>query len=346
MLAPGLELNKEVHAMEFGWSRISRYFHPVLAEQDVREKPVQVEVGGLKIVLFRNKEQQIVAMPDRCPHRFTPLSMGRVDENGNIECPYHGWSFDAQGQGHMPHMPTSRSCRIEVLKTMIRNGVVWVGGVDAEPLEEFADPEYTFLGQFPVVFDCPLHVALDNFSEDEHFPYVHQTFGWDREGAKDVQYEFSQDEHSTLNYYRGPIRKFPLMFLTGVKPGDISHNRFHTLFNPVRSTYESWVTCQTRQVSIGGHIKTTIFFVPNADNRTTLYSFVHSRASDRKSAFFQKHFRPFILRFIKKEFEADGSFSSQLSHLPYALNGARLGKYDKPLVVHRRMLERIYLGEQ
>ncbi|MFK3724991.1 Rieske 2Fe-2S domain-containing protein [Pseudomonas monteilii] len=331
--------------MDFGWTKISRFFHPVCAEDAVRDTPIRVEVGGFSIVLFRDRARRLVAMPDRCPHRFTPLSMGRVNEQGHIECPYHGWSFDAQGQGHIPTMPESRKCTIEILKTFTRHGVIWVGGPDAEPLDDFADPAYTFMGQFPVVFDCPLHVALDNFSEDEHFPYVHQTFGWDREGAKHVEYEFEQDERSTLNYYRGPIRKFPFMFLTGVKPGDISHNRFHTLFNPVRSTYESWVTCKTRQTSIGGHVKTTIFFVPNAANRTTLYSFVYAQASDRKSAFFQKHFRSFMLRFIKKEFEADGAFSSKLAHLPYALNGTRLGKYDKPLVVHRKLLEQIYLGD-
>ncbi|KAG5181665.1 hypothetical protein JKP88DRAFT_349123 [Tribonema minus] len=48
--------------------------------------------------------------------RLAPLSQGRVDESGNIECPYHGWSFTAQGGCvKMPHAePTlrypARSC--------------------------------------------------------------------------------------------------------------------------------------------------------------------------------------------------------------------------------------------
>lgn len=32
----------------------------------------------------------------RCPHRSTPLSLGRVS-NGRLECPYHGWQFGAHG---------------------------------------------------------------------------------------------------------------------------------------------------------------------------------------------------------------------------------------------------------
>ncbi|KDD69570.1 phenylpropionate dioxygenase-like ring-hydroxylating dioxygenase large terminal subunit [Pseudomonas sp. BT76 TE3572] len=332
-------------AVDFSWVSISKHFHPVFEEKKLKKLPVQVEVGDFKIVLFRGVDDEIVAMPDQCPHRFTPLSLGQVLADGSIECPYHGWSFNKDGVGTIPSAPEGKKCSIPVLKTLLRNGVIWVGGQHATDLPEFEDPEYTFLGEFPTVFDCPLHVALDNFSEDEHFPYVHQTFGWDREGAKHVEYEFEQSDTCTKNYYRGPIRKFPLMFLTGVKPGDISHNRFITFFDPIRSTYESWVTNKETQASIGGRIKTTIFFVPNTKNRTTLYSFVFGKTEDAKSAFFQNHFRGFILKFIKKEFEADGKFSSKLSHLPYALNGTRLGKYDKPLVIHRKMLERIYLGD-
>lgn len=36
---------------------------------------------------------------DACPHRLAPLSQGRVDPStGCIECPYHGWSFAADGE--------------------------------------------------------------------------------------------------------------------------------------------------------------------------------------------------------------------------------------------------------
>ena len=37
------------------------------------------------------------AFEDVCPHRLVPLSEGRINEAGQLECPYHGWSFNAQG---------------------------------------------------------------------------------------------------------------------------------------------------------------------------------------------------------------------------------------------------------
>lgn len=37
------------------------------------------------------------SLPRRCPHRLAPLSEGRVDKEGRLECPYHGWSFNGDG---------------------------------------------------------------------------------------------------------------------------------------------------------------------------------------------------------------------------------------------------------
>ncbi|MDA0258534.1 MAG: Rieske 2Fe-2S domain-containing protein, partial [Cyanobacteria bacterium] len=33
------------------------------------------------------------AFPDVCPHRLVPLSEGRINGEGQLECPYHGWRF-------------------------------------------------------------------------------------------------------------------------------------------------------------------------------------------------------------------------------------------------------------
>ena len=38
------------------------------------------------------------AFDDVCPHRLVPLSEGRINASGELECPYHGWSFDGEGR--------------------------------------------------------------------------------------------------------------------------------------------------------------------------------------------------------------------------------------------------------
>lgn len=51
-----------------------------------------------KLVLFRTSEGGIAALADRCPHRFAPLSAGKVCDGGrSVECAYHGLRFGADG---------------------------------------------------------------------------------------------------------------------------------------------------------------------------------------------------------------------------------------------------------
>jgi methyltransferase (TIGR00027 family) len=53
---------------------------------------------GEPIVLYRDAEGSLVAAKDSCPHRSAPLSMGKMNEQGNLECFYHGWSFGEDGK--------------------------------------------------------------------------------------------------------------------------------------------------------------------------------------------------------------------------------------------------------
>lgn len=48
------------------------------------------------VVLFRDADGAPAALDDMCPHRFAPLSRGRV-QDGVVQCGYHGLRFDAAG---------------------------------------------------------------------------------------------------------------------------------------------------------------------------------------------------------------------------------------------------------
>ena len=85
---------------------VTRYFHPVLAAKKLGGKPVRVLIAGRAYVLFRDRAGRAAALVDTCPHRFSPLSRGRVRSDGRLACPYHGWHFDAEGKGCNPSQPT------------------------------------------------------------------------------------------------------------------------------------------------------------------------------------------------------------------------------------------------
>lgn len=52
---------------------------------------------GDRIVLFRTAKGAPVALHDRCPHRGSPLSLGKIAED-TLQCAYHGFRYGADGR--------------------------------------------------------------------------------------------------------------------------------------------------------------------------------------------------------------------------------------------------------
>ena len=113
--------------------------------------------------------------------------MGRVVENA-LQCPYHGWRFDARGQCvGIPALPgfsppaSSAACRHDALE---REGLIWVALRPAEGQGETARrpvPDLSRLparrliyGPFDVATSAPR--AVENFLDTSHFAFVHE--GW------------------------------------------------------------------------------------------------------------------------------------------------------------------------
>ncbi|MEI6225433.1 MAG: Rieske 2Fe-2S domain-containing protein, partial [Deltaproteobacteria bacterium] len=66
---------------------------PVLLSRKVKRDPVGLRVAGEKVVVFRGRDGVPGALVDRCPHRGVALSLGRVEDDGCLACPFHGWRF-------------------------------------------------------------------------------------------------------------------------------------------------------------------------------------------------------------------------------------------------------------
>lgn len=54
-------------------------------------------VLGEWLAVFRGDDAKAVALRDRCMHRNSRLSRGKVCE-GRLQCPYHGWVYDKTGK--------------------------------------------------------------------------------------------------------------------------------------------------------------------------------------------------------------------------------------------------------
>jgi phenylpropionate dioxygenase-like ring-hydroxylating dioxygenase large terminal subunit len=103
-------------------------WHPVALSTELAAAPMRVRLLGESWVIARLPE--LVALPDRCPHRAAPLSRGRVVDN-SIECPYHGWRFDQQGRvvviPALGDGPVPSGCRSTPAAGVTEHlGLVWI----------------------------------------------------------------------------------------------------------------------------------------------------------------------------------------------------------------------------
>ena len=177
------------------------------------------------VVLYRrSSDGQIVALHDRCAHRWAPLSAGWV-EGDRIVCGYHGFEYESGGK--CIRIPTqdsvpAKAC-VRAYPVIERYGMVWVWLGDAaladasEPpadLGFITDPSWTV-----VTGEMPLHanymMLKENVLDLTHFGYVHRNtikvMDWDRPPQVEV-------DETTVTF----IQEFPsspLVFVYAMPTG-------------------------------------------------------------------------------------------------------------------------------
>ena len=66
------------------------------------------------VAVFRNAEDDVFALEDRCPHRGGPLSQGIVFGR-TVACPLHGWNIElACGKAVAPDRGCARTFQVKV----------------------------------------------------------------------------------------------------------------------------------------------------------------------------------------------------------------------------------------
>lgn len=158
-------------------------WHPVALSSDVQQGPVGVRLLDEDLVLWRDAAGVVNAFVDRCPHRGARLSLGRVNE-GNLECPYHGWQFADSGQCvKVPAVPSftppPQHC-VKSFGVQEACGLIWVQLQAADvPLPVFEAEDDARLrkvscGPYDVAASAPR--IIENFLDMSHFGFVHE--GW------------------------------------------------------------------------------------------------------------------------------------------------------------------------
>lgn len=161
------------------------HWHPVVLSEAVAAAPVAVQLLGHDLVLWRDATGAVHAWRDQCPHRGARLSLGRV-QGGQLECPYHGWRFDAQARCvHVPALPAftppATHCA-HAHGAQEAHGLVWVRLENGEADGDTALPVFTAetdarlrklnCGPYDVAASAPR--IVENFLDMAHFGFVHE----------------------------------------------------------------------------------------------------------------------------------------------------------------------------
>ncbi|XP_056682463.1 protochlorophyllide-dependent translocon component 52, chloroplastic-like [Spinacia oleracea] len=150
-------------------------------------------VIGIDLVVWWDpNEKSWKAFDDRCPHRLAPLSEGRIDQWGRLQCVYHGWCFNGSGQCKLipqaptdgPPVHTSKKACVASYPCTVQNDILWFWP-NSDPqyqdiltkkqppyIAEIDDPSYAkSMGTRDINYGY--EVLVENLMDPAHVPYAH-----------------------------------------------------------------------------------------------------------------------------------------------------------------------------
>ncbi|OUL19603.1 Rieske 2Fe-2S domain-containing protein [Nostoc sp. 106C] len=157
------------------------------------------------VIWWDKNEQTWRAFADQCPHRLAPLSEGRINENGWVECPYHGWAFSGTGKCELIPQQietgkaevSQRAC-VTSFPTAVRQGLLFVYAGRAEnaphtkvPIVDILEEESEGWVCLNTFRDIPYDALtlMENVLDSSHIPYTHHRTVGNRANVSAVELE-------------------------------------------------------------------------------------------------------------------------------------------------------------
>lgn len=252
----------------------------------------QVPVGALvsrtilnePVLLFRDANGTAVAMEDRCPHRFAPLSRGRLTE-GRVVCGYHGLEFDRNGACvRNPHgsgkIPTAARTRVYRLEE--KHAILWIWMGDSAASDPSLIPNFGVLDGPPdasvvrrdyMVMDAPYDLIVDNLLDCSHVCYLHEGILGNEQMAP-VKTTITQQQSESFIVSRFmPDVSIPRMFALWYQRDGIRVDTWHemTWFAPACMLLDTGVTEVGRPRSEGTGMTSIHILTPETEETANYF---------------------------------------------------------------------------
>jgi phenylpropionate dioxygenase-like ring-hydroxylating dioxygenase large terminal subunit len=154
-------------------------------------KSASIIIFETPLVVWRDNQQVVHALLDRCLHRNAPLSAGK-SKHDCVVCPYHGWVYNSQGQcveipsegENATNIPKRKVQKFEVREA---GELIWIWMGDGPPDKlPFDMPLMDQKGwqhyYMTTDFDNNVTNLVENFMDVPHTVFVHK--GWFRDTRK------------------------------------------------------------------------------------------------------------------------------------------------------------------
>ncbi len=105
------------------------HWFPGAVSDEIRAGEItQAFLDGQELALWRSADGTVHAWENRCPHRGTRFTLGRIIDD-TLSCAYHGWRFEATGQCTLipanPTLTPPKNACAKAFATHEENGFVW-----------------------------------------------------------------------------------------------------------------------------------------------------------------------------------------------------------------------------
>jgi len=162
-------------------SYLRNAWYPAAWDKELGDEPLARTFLDEPVVLYRDSSGDPAALKDMCPHRFAPLSLGKI-QGDCIQCPYHGLVYDRSGA--CVHNPNGRGVAPAALSVVsyplhVSDGMIWIWMGDPETAAGTEPPSYSFLEEAGNCLQGYLHVTAnyqlvtDNLLDLSHAEFLH-----------------------------------------------------------------------------------------------------------------------------------------------------------------------------
>ncbi|CAM5428041.1 aromatic ring-hydroxylating dioxygenase subunit alpha [Eoetvoesiella caeni] len=192
------------------------------------------------IVFYRDETGKPIALSDRCPHRYAPLSKGKIID-GAIQCPYHGLRFGPTGACvHNPHGSIPKAAKVSSFPLLEKYGLVWIWMGEPEAADPATLPDFSIIADHDnyAIVQGYLHVGAnyqlitDNLLDLSHAQYVHKFIGNTDSNERNI-FEMKVEGDTVWAYNTMPneplTKLFQLMWRSSTTIGD---RRAHMRWDP------------------------------------------------------------------------------------------------------------------